>query len=357
MSSPTQNPSSPILMPRRPAGLILSVIVLAVITCLNLLTACSFIFTAIVIHTPQTANYPAIAGVQIGMGAILLLICTFSGFTVVGLFRMKRWARWGILIFAGLLASFSTIFAIVFLAMAFITLPANPNTSSVPPVTMKIVGLATGGFFLCAALIGIWWLIYFNLRRIRTLFAGNGTVVQPFPLAENLAAQTQLPPTPIVPGPSAIEVLLNCLAILYLIGTIPLIIAISFHFPLFFLGFIFRGISASVFALVIAALNLAIGIGILHRMKLAWIGALASQGLGIVCWLPLFLPSSRPRFAVYQEEIMQRMASWIPPQPNQPLQSFQYILSAFLTFLFCGTIVWLLFRARPLFEPEDISHS
>ena len=52
---------------------------------------------------------------------------------------------------------------------------------------------------------------------------------------------------------------------------------------------------------------------------------------------------------------MQRMFSWttLPlPASDQYLQGPAYFFSAILAVLLAGAVIWLLLRARPLFEPK-----
>jgi hypothetical protein len=129
---------------------------------------------------PETSRYPLIAVFQIGFGIVALLISLFCGWTVVGLFRLQRWARYSVIVLGGALAIFSTLSAILFFALAFSPAISAPNASGMRPATMRIVSLAMAGFFLFVALIGVWWLVYFNLRRIREVFRRSGAAVPTF---------------------------------------------------------------------------------------------------------------------------------------------------------------------------------
>ena len=325
---------------------------------LGIISTGSIIFVALVVHTPETAQYPAIAAVQVGMGAIMLLICCFCAFTVVGVFRMKRWGRVCIVIIGGILALFWAPVAILFVVFAFSSLIPIPNTSSVSPEAMRYVFLGLGGFSLLIALIGVWWLVYFNLRRIRALFATNGGPAQPELLSYTSLPQTQLPQGPATSQSSTIEILLTCLAVLYLVGAACGIVMALIQFPLFFLGFIFHGVSASIVALAFTIFNLGVGIGILRRTKAAWVAALAFQIVGLVSSVLMFVPRERTLMADYQLEIVQRMFSWsaIPvPTPNPYTQEPIYIFSAILSLVVVSAVIWLLLRARPLFEPKKLT--
>jgi len=291
MSSPALNPVMPAPGPRRPIGLILAAVALGLMTCQGFLSAGIAIFSALVIRPPETAQYPAITAVEIGIGVIMLLISGLCAFVVVGIFRLKGWAR--ILILGGLLVLFSAPVAILFIALAFTSFINTADTPGVSPAAMRFIFLGMGGVLM---LVGIWWLVYFNLRRIRALFARNGTPVQP-----ELLLYTSLPPAqgPEASSRNVIEILLTCLAVLYLFGAASGIVMALTQFPLFFLGFTFRGVSGSVVALAFAIFNLGVGIGILRRVKLAWVAALAFQFVGLISTLLMFLPRNRALMADY----------------------------------------------------------
>jgi len=296
MSSPALNPVMPAPGPRRPIGLILAAVALGLMTCQGFLSAGIAIFSALVIRPPETAQYPAITAVEIGIGVIMLLISGLCAFVVVGIFRLKGWARIGILILGGLLVLFSTPVAILFIAFAFTSFINTADTPGVSPAAMRFIFLGMGGVLMLVALVGIWWLVYFDLRRIRALFARNGTPVQP-----ELLPYASLPPAqgPEASSRNVIEILLTCLAVLYLFGAASGIVMALTQFPLFFLGFTFRGVSGSVVALAFAIFNLGVGIGILRRVKLAWVAALAFQFVGLISTLLMFLPRNRALMADY----------------------------------------------------------
>jgi hypothetical protein len=351
--------SSPVLAhstPQRPVGLILAAIVLALMTCYGLLSSATIIFTALAIHTPQTAQYPMIKAVQVAMGVMSLLISGFCAATVVGLFQVQRWARYGILIFGGLLAIFSALFAILCTAFAFSSLLAKtspPNAPAVNPATMKFIFLGMGGFFLLVSLIGVWWLVYFNLRRVRALFKPKRYPMTGEHLSTAPDAELQLPVASTSTNTSVIEVLVACLAVLYLFGAASAVGMALLHFPLFFLGFIARGPAASAFSLALAALSVAIGIGLLRRRKAGWILAFAFQIVGAISSLLLLLPGNRATLARYQQEISQHMSSrfGLPaPTPNPAFQgTTMYALSGIVGVVIAAAVIWLLIQARPYF--------
>lgn len=344
---------APMMKRTRPVGVIVAAIVLALIAAQGLLTAASSIFVAVAIHNPETSRYPVIAAFQIGFGIVVLLISVFCAWTVVGLFRLRRWARYSVIVFGGALAVFSTLFAILFLAMSFNPAISAPNASGMPPTTMRIISLVMAGFFLFVTLIGIWWLVYFNLRHVREIFLRSGALALT-PLES--VVNSGFPRSGIEPGGGVIGVLVTCVAVLYLLTAASGVVMALLRFPLFFLGFTFRGLAASLLSIAFAALGLGLGIGLLRHIKSAWAVALAFQIFGMISSLLLLLPGYRSRFGDYQIELSRRLFSWMsfPPQTaTQPMQGPAYFAGFVFAFLLGGAVFWLLIRARPLFGTKD----
>lgn len=357
MSSPALSSLVPAPVPRRPMGLVFAAIVLALMTCMGFFSGASVIFAAVFIRTPQLARYPMVEDIQIGMGVFILLVSGFCAFTVTGLFRIKRWARFSILILGGLLAFYFFLTAVLFFVFAFSSMALQPTAAGVPPGMIKGAFLGLGGFCCLFSWVGVWWLVYFNLRRIRALFATNG--VGPLP---ELPAQAPVSAAgvwidPNTPKRGAIEILVICLAVLYLLGAASGIVTAFLHFPLFFIGFVVRGTSASVAALLFSAISLGMGIGLLRRMKAAWVTALAFNALGLVSTLAMLTPRNRAMMADYQQEIFRHMFSgaFPYPPPSQFNPASTYFLGAVVGALTVGAIFWLLLKARPLFDRKEIA--
>jgi hypothetical protein len=207
---------------------------------------------------------------------------------------------------------------------------------------------------------GVWGLAYFNLRRIRVLFVANDArgPQTPVLLAPIIVAKT--PTVSSAPKRSAVEILLICLAVLYLYGSMMMVVCAILRFPLFLPGFVFRGTAASVSELVFATIILIVGIGLLRRMKFAWFAAVILNAFGLVYNLAMFFPHNRALMAGYQQEITRSMYSGtLDPATNQMMNQTMnqmlgpiYVFSAVIGILMVGAVLWLLFLARPLFEPK-----
>jgi hypothetical protein len=109
-----------------------------------------------------------------------------------------------------------------------------------------------------------------------------------------------------------------CLSVLYLLGAFWGIAEAFVRFPMFFLGYTLRGNSASVFGIVLAAIEVALGVGLLRRMKLAWVASLVLNGLGLIYTLEMFNPSYRAKITEYQQEIMSHTFAFNGITPSPP---------------------------------------
>jgi hypothetical protein len=76
----------------------------------------------------------------------------------------------------------------------------------------------------------------------------------------------------------------------------------------------------------------------------------------MVSTLLLLSPGYRSRFTDYQLEVSQRVFSWMsftPQTASQPMQGPPFFAGFVFAFLLGGVILWLLLRARPLFEARN----
>jgi hypothetical protein len=346
---------------KRPMGVVFAAIVLALMALFGFLAGALVVFLTLFVRPPQLTQYPLLEAVEIVVGIVVLLISGLCAWTVVGLFRLQKWARISVVILGGVLAFFSFVNAIVYLAIGLGSLEAfvpAPNAPTVSPLMIKMVFLGLAGFaFLCAG-IGVWWLVYFNLRRIRELFSMDRTrQLLEFAL-QPVATDAGVWIDPTRPKRSVIEVLVIVLGLLYLFGALWGVAEAFVRFPLFLLGHIFRGSSAGIFGLAMGVIDAGLGVGLLRRMKAAWIVALVFNALGLVYTLEMLSPRYQAGMADYQKEIMRRTLSGIVPVPPPPQLNFApvYVLSAILGVLMVGAVFWLLLRARPLFEQKELAN-
>lgn len=194
-------------MNRRPTGVVLAAIALGFVSLILLFFAVGSVLSAIFIRqglVPQT-NVPGAAMPPTAMLVALSGVCAlvelaaaiWGGATVVGLLKMKPWARVSIMILGGCVAAFSLLGA-VFLGMGSAVLKSTPNAlpPNTNPAQIHLVFLAMVLFCLLVAGVGIWWLVYFALRSTGKAFelAGSASTPEATASIERRARPVQVGP-------------------------------------------------------------------------------------------------------------------------------------------------------------------
>jgi hypothetical protein len=93
--------------------------------------------------------------------------------TVAGLFRLRTWARYSIIAIGTLdFIFFALLCGTMLMARRnpiVIGMDAHPNPAIPFPLGAMILALAV--IYGVIALVGLWWMVYFNLRQVRLVFA------------------------------------------------------------------------------------------------------------------------------------------------------------------------------------------
>jgi hypothetical protein len=190
---PTPAPFPDRLAPlmKRPIGVILTCVVLGFNGAFQLLGALLTAVAAVLAY--QSTKRPSgdfslqnsgfLAGVLLGLSLVLAILAAWSIATLVGLARLRNWARYSVLIIGGCLAALSLL-SILGLVFATALMPSLATPPNVPASTMHIVFLSEALFWIFAGAIAGWWLVYFNLRTTKTYFLpGYQPHYQPGPTA------------------------------------------------------------------------------------------------------------------------------------------------------------------------------
>jgi len=188
------------------------------------------------------------------MCVVLLGVAAWGITTAVGLFRLRSWSRWSILAFSALLAFFG---GFTTLMMTMIPLPPAPDAS--PEIT-RWIRIAVAVIYGVPALMGVFWLYYFNTTRVRTRF---GTAVG-------------------ANGPGGRPLSVSVIAWRMLIGGVLCIGGALSPFPGMMFGLIFTGWSARSLYLGFAAIEIWLGVGLLRLNPLSRVIAIAMFGTGIL---------------------------------------------------------------------------
>lgn len=153
---------------RRPAGVIVAAVVLGIVALFGILGAALVMGATVLAHNPIIQNAPMVR-TSVGLfGALVIVFFIWCGWTVTGLLRMRSWARVSMVVIGGIIFLVcATLGGALLLARGLA--PAIPLGSSGLQVQTVIV--ATSVFYFLCSLIGVWWLVYFNLGPVRSAFA------------------------------------------------------------------------------------------------------------------------------------------------------------------------------------------
>ena len=182
---------------------------------------------------------------------VMFFVAAFGILTGIGLFQLKNWARISALVWAGITVFFSSITLVAILVIPFGSLP-NAQGAGVNVAGVKAV-LAI--FYGVPIVIGVWWLILFNQKNTKALFAGTTAV--------SVLSEPTAPTEPRCPLPLAI------LAGFMLFSVIGMFLVPFMHVPvtMILFGQRLRGeFGAFVFA-AITVLNLAAALGLLKLKR------------------------------------------------------------------------------------------
>jgi hypothetical protein len=324
---------------KRPGGVVFSAILLVLGSLFQLPIALLMAFAGVLLHkqigSGGLSGAPGplptwMPGYMFALCGFFIALALWGILTSIGLLRLRRWARYSILIIGGALALLGLLSLPVMLVMLFVPMnvASGADASQIQTVQTitKIMFGAIVLMYATIAAVGISWLVYFNKKKVRELFAGGA----------GSASQGRRP------------FLISVLAVLNLIGAGGCVLAAFLPLPAVVCGLVLHGWQKAVLYLVIAALQAAMGIGLwrLHEWgrKLA-LGVLA---LGVVqAAVYLAYPSLLLR---YTAELNQIMAPLPSPFPIG-FQTMLYRTSFGLSALFCIAIAAVLIHYRAAFRP------
>lgn len=154
-----------------PVGVAVAALVLGVMAFIGLLLAACSAYALFVENSPLI---PRIPSVRLATGILDLLIFALvllAACTIVGLLRLKIWARYSVILL-GLLEflAFAVMAALVLIGRAKSGMAALPIPGHVA-TTLGDLLLALAASCAALALIGVWWMAYFSRARVRLLFA------------------------------------------------------------------------------------------------------------------------------------------------------------------------------------------
>ncbi len=202
---------------------------------------------------------------------------------------------------------------------------------------MSFVLMVVAAFYLLIAAIGVWWLVYFNLRSVREIFSNPAMLV---PSSTNASGNFGRTPTAIkIIGGFLLFSALCCLLCAFL------------PFSAFLFGFIIPPGATHIIYVGFAAVAAFAGYGLLRLKESARLLTIVFLILGCCNILLAILPWYRARFCLYMTQLIAAM----PTMPGQPRIFFEYtvtliLISSIWGLIVYGLVLWLLHRHRTAFK-------
>jgi hypothetical protein len=307
---------------------------------------------------PAQSEFPAspmFLKAMVLIGALFYVIPALWGiFASIGLFRLKNWARISMIVFAVLLILMSA-----FGELTALLLPAFPVANGPPDASiMNVMRLLLGGFWAVLLGLGIWWLVFFNRAKVKQQFVPllPAVALSPSsdPTQDPAASATAVTRAPNLPLSFTI------IAWLLLVCTLFLPLNLLLHTPAVFLTRIVHGWPAGIYYVVLTALLLYIGVGLLRFQRAARVVAIAYFLVTFLNSAVFYLvPGGRARMQSLVES-QQAMFPWMRPRPTPA--GLQFDLTPFMIVGACSGLavlavaLYFLITRKQAFEAAVAAH-
>ena len=297
---------------KRPAGVTIAAVMVFIGSGLTLLSAGFMIFAFAVMPAAETTPaFTRDAGLI--MSVLMLGLAGWGIATGINLLQLREWSRISMIVFSGLLL----VMAVPGLLMMLVMPLAIPPASAYPPGDampspehlMTAVRVVMAVFYALLAVLGGWWLYFFNTRPIRELFRGAATTSSSN-WTPGVLAPTEIPGSPKRP------VSITIIAYLALVGACMFPVLNILHLPLTFLGFFFTGGKASLIVVGYMSVQLLMAYGLL-KLEM-WGRNLAIYYFNFAIFnsiISVILPGAQARYEEVTATIQTSMG--LPPTPFQ----------------------------------------
>ena len=285
-------------------------------------------FRAMMLLVPLVYVLPAVWGIVSG----------------VGLLQRKNWARISTIVFSTLLIAFGVFTGFGSLIFFLNAPPPTMEREVAVFVRVFMVALATAEIG-----IGVWWLVFLNRARVREEFVGprfNALATAGYPMQPSYHVQpppAAMAPVPIAPKGPTRPLSISIIAWILLASSILLPINLILHAPASLFVWILTGWQADALFLVVVALLIYIGVGLLRLnpyARLAGIGYFAFALANSAVFF--FAPGARARM-MRAVELQHSMFPWMRDLPKASYQIDP------MPFLLMGAVMGLAFCLVPLY--------
>jgi hypothetical protein len=327
---------------KRPAGVTIAAVVVLIGSALTLLSAGFMVFASAVM--PAADSTPAfIRDAGLIMSIFMLGLAGWGIATGVNLLQIREWARISMIVFSGLLLVMGVPGLLMMLVMPLPIPPASayPPGDAIPSPQhlMTAVRVVMAVFYALLALLGGWWIYFFNSRPIREIFRNPTTTAPTSGWAPAVLAPTEMPGTPKRP------VSITIIAYLALVGACMFPVLNVLHLPLTFLGFFFTGGKASLIVVGYMSVQLLMAYGLL-KLEM-WGRNLAIYYFNFAIFnsvISVILPGAQTRYQEASTAMQNSMG--LPPSPFQ----FPLWLSLVFSLPMIGIQLWFVVTRKQAFE-------
>ncbi|HXN27823.1 MAG TPA: hypothetical protein VN902_11920 [Candidatus Acidoferrales bacterium] len=326
---------------QRPAGVTISAVVVFIGSGLALLSAALMILAFAVMPAEATPAFTRGAGLIVSI--FMLGFAAWGIATGVNLLHLREWARISMIVFSGLLLVMGVPGLLMMLVMPLPAppTPTLPSGAAMPPMEhlMTAVRVGMAIFYALLALLGGWWIYFFNTRPIKERFREAGAMNPASTWAPAALAPTELPGAPKRP------VSITIIAYLALVGACMFPILNILHLPLTFLGFFFSGGKAALIVSGYMAVQLLMAYGLLKLEK--WGRSLAIYYFNFAIFnsiISVILPGAQARYEEATTAMQNSMG--LPPSPFQ----FPIWFSLVFSLPMIAVQLWFVVTRRQAFE-------
>lgn len=341
----------------RSAGVTASAVAVFVGSALTILVGAVAILGMLLVNSRRTPNVPEhlASFMIIAIIAEAVFAFGFGGWGIasgVGLIQTREWARISMVVFAALLVLF-TLPAALMMAFVPFPLPRDPNLPANFATMMRMSMVLFYGFF---ALLGGFWLYYFNTRSVKAQFQGKQAAAQAS--AAFLPAEMPSAGRAATAGarPLSITIIAWFLIICSAFGPLSLLYSrevFRVPLPMCFLGFFVPGQAAAWILMVWMAVQIIAAIGLLRLNNWARLATIALQCLGILNILLLVaIPGNRLRF----QQAMNAAIASMNLQTPQPISfTFPAWIGMIVSLPLFVVILWFLITQKHAFVKRNLA--
>lgn len=271
---------------KRSAGVTISAVIV-LLGCGITLVSSAFMALDLARRASQgTPQFSKAAGVFLVLFILALAIWGMA--TAISLLHLREWARISMLVFSGLLLVISLPGIVMMLLVPF---PAPPGVAD-PELMRRVIAATRVGMVVVyglLAVVGGWWLYFFNSRAVKDQFGGPGA-------AEPISSVVRAPPAAASASPKR-PISITIIAYISLIGACVLPVVQVMHVPLMFLGFVFTAWKASLIVMGFMTVQLLMAYGLLQLEP--WGRSLAIYYFNFAIFnsiISVILPGAQSRF-------------------------------------------------------------